>query len=164
MAAKKTKRKAGKKSSNRAGQANALKRAATGKISKKKAQRLGKSPVPKALKRVAAPKKSGNKIRARKMPHRKISGRVDRAELPRYESTGGGPDTGGQSGDTQGLSGLAGTNSESVKELLEEGQAYEGEVVEGVESVPDADQGPVRTHEVPEDDVPEEYLGDDAQK
>jgi hypothetical protein len=164
MAAKKTKRKAGKKRSNRAGQAKALKRVATRKISKKKAKRPGKSPAPKALKRVEAPKKSGKKIRARKMPHRKIRGRADRAEFPRHESTRGGPDTGGQSGDTQGLSGLAETDSESVKELLEEGQAYEAEVVEGVESVPDADQGPVRTHEVPEEDVPEEYIGGDAQK
>jgi hypothetical protein len=30
-------------------------------------------------------------------------------------------------------------------------------VVEGVENAPDADQGEVRTREVAEDDVPEEY-------
>jgi hypothetical protein len=44
-----------------------------------------------------------------------------------------------------------------VEELAEEGQAFEAEVVSGVENAPDADQGEVRTHEVPEDDVPDEY-------
>jgi hypothetical protein len=33
--------------------------------------------------------------------------------------------------------------------------------VEGVENVPDADQGGMKTHEVPEDDVPDEYLDKD---
>jgi hypothetical protein len=51
--------------------------------------------------------------------------------------------------------------SESVKELLEEGQSYEAEVVQGVEEAPDADQGEVRTREVAEDDVPEEYREND---
>ena len=64
----------------------------------------------------------------------------------------------GQSGDIQGLSGRPIADSESVEELLEEGNALEAEVVEGVEDAPDADQGEVRTKEVPEDDVPEEYL------
>ena len=48
-------------------------------------------------------------------------------------------------------------DSESADELLEEGQAFEARIVSGVEDVPDADQGPVKTREVPEDDVPEEY-------
>jgi len=44
-----------------------------------------------------------------------------------------------------------------VDELLEEGNAFEAEAVKGVEDAPDADEGEVRTHEVPEDDVPDEY-------
>jgi hypothetical protein len=52
--------------------------------------------------------------------------------------------SGGQSGDLQGLSSLADVDSESVGELVEEGQALEAEVVSGVENVPDADDGPVR--------------------
>jgi len=64
----------------------------------------------------------------------------------------------GQSGSLQGLSDRAAAASESVDELLEEGNSFEAGVVEGVEDAPDADQGEVRTHEVPEDDVPEEYL------
>jgi len=65
---------------------------------------------------------------------------------------------GEQSGDLQGLSNVAGADSESVDELLEEGNAFEAEVVQGVEDAEDADRGEVRTHEVPEDDVPGEYL------
>jgi hypothetical protein len=33
--------------------------------------------------------------------------------------------------------------------------------VEGVQNVPDADRGEIRTREVPEDDVPTEYLDKD---
>jgi hypothetical protein len=66
-------------------------------------------------------------------------------------------ETGGQSGDTQGLSKRESVDSESVEELVEEGQAFEAEVVEGVEDAPDPDVSELKTHEVPEDDVPSEY-------
>lgn len=69
-----------------------------------------------------------------------------------------GPESAGQSGDTQGLSDVAESDSESVTELLEEGQYFEAEAVRGVENAPDADVSEVHTHEVPEDDVPGEYL------
>lgn len=69
--------------------------------------------------------------------------------------------SGGQSGDLQGLSDIESADSESVDELLEEGNAFEAEVVEGVQNAPDADQGEIKTHEVPEDDVPEEYSDKD---
>jgi hypothetical protein len=68
-----------------------------------------------------------------------------------------GPGSAGQSGDTQGLSDIAGADSESVEELLEEGQYFEAEAVAGVENAPDADVAEVHTKQVPEDDVPEEY-------
>ena len=61
------------------------------------------------------------------------------------------------SGDLQGLSNSASVDSESVDELLDEGNAFEAEVVKGVEDAADADEQEVHTHEVPEDDVPEEY-------
>ena len=64
----------------------------------------------------------------------------------------------GQSGDLQGLSNVQGADSESVYELLEEGNAFEADVVTGVEDAGGADEREVRTHEVSEDDVPEEYL------
>lgn len=68
---------------------------------------------------------------------------------------------GGQSGDQQGLSAAERADSESVRELLEEGNAFEADVVAGVEAADDADETEVRTHEVPEDDVPGEYLDED---
>jgi hypothetical protein len=68
-----------------------------------------------------------------------------------------GPDSAGQSGDTQGLSDTAEAGPESVEELVEEGQSFEAEVIEGVEDAPDADVAEVHTKQVREDDVPEEY-------
>ena len=69
--------------------------------------------------------------------------------------------SGEQSGDLQGLSRLETADSESVDELIEEGNAFEADVVAGVESAGDADEKEVRTHEVPEDDVPGEYTDKD---
>jgi hypothetical protein len=51
-------------------------------------------------------------------------------------------------------------DSESVEELLEEGQTFEAEAVRGVENAKDPDQGEVRTRQFPEDDVPTEYTED----
>jgi hypothetical protein len=63
-----------------------------------------------------------------------------------------------QSGDLQGLREVPGADSESVRELLEEGQAYEASIVDSIENAQSADAGEVRTKQVPEDDVPREYL------
>ena len=63
----------------------------------------------------------------------------------------------GQSGDLQGLPDDAEADSESVRELVAEGQDFEAGVISGVENAPPADEGEVRTREVPEDDVPGEY-------
>ena len=60
-------------------------------------------------------------------------------------------------GDDQGISRNERLDSESVEELLEEGQAFEAAAIEGVEDALDADQGEIHTHEVPQDDVPSEY-------
>ncbi len=67
------------------------------------------------------------------------------------------PVTSGQlSGDAQGLSQEDFDDSESVEELVEEGQDLEGELVQGVENAPPADQGDVKTHapSEPEDRTP----------
>jgi len=66
-------------------------------------------------------------------------------------------ETGGQSGDLEGLSKVEDVDSESVAELAEEGQAFEAGIVDGVENAPDADQSEVTTEEVPEGDIPPEY-------
>ena len=70
-------------------------------------------------------------------------------------------DSAGQSGDTQGLPGIAEAGPQSVEELVEEGQSYEAEVINGVENAPDPDVAEVHTRQVPEDDVPPEYLNPD---
>ena len=76
---------------------------------------------------------------------------------------GFGAHSAGQSGDTQGLSNAEGADSESVEELVEEGQDFEAGVVAGVEDA-DAAQGEVRTKQVREDDVPLEYLEQDLDR
>jgi N utilization substance protein A len=88
--------------------------------------------------------------------------------IPTYDSVvarkkGLGPDSAGQSGDTQGLSDTAEAGSESVLELVEEGQFFEAEAIGGVEDAPDPDVAEVHTKQVPEDDVPSEYLSNDDQ-
>lgn len=70
-------------------------------------------------------------------------------------------DSAGQCGDTQGLSDIAEAGSESVEELLEEGQFFEAEAIGGVENAPDPDVAEVHTRQFPEDDVPSEYLDRD---
>lgn len=80
---------------------------------------------------------------------------------PSTREKGMGPGSAGQSGDTQGLSDVAEAGSESVEELIEEGQSFEAETISGVENAPDADVAEVHTKQVPEDDVPSEYLDRD---
>jgi hypothetical protein len=68
-----------------------------------------------------------------------------------------GPGSAGQSGDTQGLSDVPEAGSESVEELVEEGQSFEAEVISGIEEASDEEVAEVHTKQVPEDDVPPEY-------
>lgn len=132
----------------------------------KKNKNKNKSKLKKNASKKAAPKKRARlkKPAAKKKAARKnrtARGRSRKPATISFEPRGLGARSGGQSGDLQGLSNSAGADSESVDELLEEGNAYEAEIVEGVENAPDADQGGVRTREVPEDDVPDEYLDKD---
>jgi hypothetical protein len=126
-----------------------------------------KKPATKAPARKAAAKK---KLVAKKKPAAKkksVAKKVTRrrAEVVNPITPSGrrglGPESGGQSGDTQGLSRRSYDDSESVEELMEEGQYMEAEAVSGVENARDADQGEVRTTQFPEDDVPEEYKEED---
>jgi hypothetical protein len=97
-------------------------------------------------KRAIAPKKNGR--------NRSRADLVTTPEQPRAR-------VGGQSGDLQGLSGIEGADSESVDELLEEGNAFEADVISGVERAGESEEEEVHTHEVPEDDVPGEYLDEE---
>jgi hypothetical protein len=61
------------------------------------------------------------------------------------------------------LSNVEEADSESVEELVEEGQDFEAGAVAGIEEAA-ASQGEVRTRQVPEDDVPREYLENDLDR
>jgi hypothetical protein len=125
-----TKKKAAKKSTKPALKKKAVK-------SKKPAP--AKKPAPKkAARRKAAPRSPG---RPSSSPNE---------ALPMIKGPGAG--SGGQSGDIEGLSDVESADSESVEELVEEGQDYEAELVSAVENAPDPDEGELST-EVPEDDL-----------
>jgi hypothetical protein len=131
------------------------------KLTPRKSSSVKKVKTRVALKSKASQKK---KVAAKPKPkpaRRKPRGRANAGELVSYEQRGLGARSGGQSGDTQGIDSGPEVDSESVQELLEEGQSYEAEVVNAVENAPDPDQGEVHTREVEEDDVPEEYRDKD---
>src|SRR5580765_1646942 len=160
MARKKAVRKKKTASKKKATRKKIGKIAGIAKIAKAKKKRVAtkkkavakKKPTKKAVakKKRAAKKKSAAKKAAR--GRREITNPVSPSGY-----RGLGAASGGQSGDTQGLSRRAYDDSESVEELMEEGQYMEAEAVSGVENARDADQGEVRTRQFPEDDVPEEY-------
>jgi hypothetical protein len=134
----------------------ATKKKSKKKTTKKKAARKRAAPRKKPAKKKAAPKRMplAKKASAKK---KRVRGKREIVDSVVFEPRGLGAGIAGQSGDLQGLSGREGADSESVGELLEEGNAFEAEVVKGVEDAGDADKGEVVTHEVPEDDVPGEY-------
>jgi hypothetical protein len=69
-----------------------------------------------------------------------------------------GSDSAGQSGDAQGLSRIEDANEESVEELADTDQAYEADVVQGVEDAGDHPEKEVHTPQDyrREDDIPPE--------
>lgn len=72
----------------------------------------------------------------------------ERAQLDELGNDPGqvGPDSAGQSGDTESLSSIAEASDESVLELAEDDQAFEAEIVDGVEDAADHPERPVHTH------------------
>jgi hypothetical protein len=132
------------------------KQAKSRRVASKKVKRIKKTLKAKLAKKKAAPKKKaiGKTARAAK---KRVRGKSQTVDTVAFAPEGLAARSGGQSGDLQGLSNVAGANSESVDELLEEGNAFEADVVKGVQDAGDADEGEVHTHEVPQDDVPGEY-------
>jgi hypothetical protein len=130
------------------------------KSSTKSKKTARKKPTP--LKKVKSSKKlAKNKPVAKRVEKKKASPKKQTGKKSERLNTvvfPSGSPSGEQSGDLQGLSRLEVADSESVDELLEEGNAFEADVVAGVESAENADEKEVHTHEVPEDDVPGEYL------
>jgi hypothetical protein len=136
------------------------KKAAPRKSAPKKAAVRAKSSNQKTAGRKPLGRNSAKRKTA-SAPGSRVRGKSQIVDTVTFEPAGLGASSAGQSGDLQGLSKAGRANSESVDELLEEGNSFEAEVVKGVEDAADADEGEVHTHEVPEDDVPGEYLDKD---
>jgi hypothetical protein len=160
MANKKTKKKPAK----------LKKTAARPQAKKAKKKSAPKRPIPKKklatkkprLKKSAAQAKPAAKKATAVKPAvnvtRRPQRRSQRLDADALDIRRPGSRSAGQSGDLQGLPDVEGADSESVDELIEEGNAFEADAVAGVESADDSDEKEVHTHEVPEDDVPGEYL------
>jgi hypothetical protein len=138
----------------------AKKKAAPKKTQKKKASAKKK---PAAHVKMAAKAKAGARKRPAKRGAKRVrpaatiqpgSQSVETVQLkPRQLAARAG--AGG--GDFGGVSVVEGVDSESADELLEEGQAFEAGIISGVERAGNAEESEVTSHEVPQDDVPEEY-------
>ena len=118
---------------------------------------------PAGRKKSSARAKSSPKIK-KPVRRKKVASRTRlevTSPIPVRNRRGLGAAAGGQSGDIQGLSRTDDIESESVEELVEEGQYLEAEAVRGVENAKDPDESEVTTSEVPEDDVPDEYIEPD---
>ena len=126
------------------------------KRAKKTLRKKQAKPPKKAARKKQSTKKASSKAspsRKRKAPVRgaqgfEISGRQAAASAR-------------QSADFEGLSRVEQADSESVDELVEEGNVFEAGAVAGVEEADDEDTREVHTREFPEDDVPDEYLDKD---
>jgi len=129
--------------------------------SKKKQTTTRLKAKPIARKKIVAKKR---KIAKKKVaPKKKVVAKRRRSQATEFPLNNPEVHSGRLSGDLQGLSQVEGAESESVAELLEEGNTFEAEVLSGVEAADatESDDNEVKTHEVPEDDVPGEYLDED---
>lgn len=159
MATKKTPQKKQTKSEQSArGKLAAMKKTskkkAGGKRQPSKEQSVSKSAHKKATVNTVIKKSDST----RRRPVRRRS-RI--AEADSFSAQEAAARSAGQAGDLQGLSDVEAADSESADELLEEGNAFEAGIVTGVEDAERATPSEVHTHEVLEDDVPEEYLNPD---
>ena len=165
MAKKKTLKKKTKKNDAKPKKKPSSKRALVKKaIGKKLATKKAASKKRTAPKKAAAKTKPTAKktqsVAAKSAP-KKQSQRNPRVVDEPFSSMESRTRSGGQSGDLQGLSDIDRADSESVDELLEEGNAFEAGIVEGVEEAGEREGSEIHTHEVPEDDVPGEYLDEE---
>jgi hypothetical protein len=143
------------------------KRAASAKATAKKRLAVKKSAPKKPTARTkgvaktkAAPRKRSG-VQPARAPKRRAPKPNPKQTDTSFLRPGPDSDSAGQSGDLQGLSNIERADSESVDELIDEGNAFEAGVVSGVEEADDEDGREVHTHEVPEDDVPGEYLDEE---
>jgi hypothetical protein len=129
------------------------------KKKRKKVTKSKRGPSKKVTSRSrSAKKKSAKKVTAKKRVRSRKTRKPTQPESAVFEQGAVRSRSGAQSGDLQGLRDIESADSESVDELIEEGNAFEADVVAGVEHADEDQEREVHTHEVPEDDVPEEYL------
>ena len=145
----KTKMKAKKKLKKAAPARSGSKKAAKKKMKPAKARSAAKK---KLLKSAVKVQHAPRKPKANEVQSAASLGSSLTNEITRAPREGNPAWRGGQSGDLQGISGVADADAESVEELLEDGQALEAEVVEGVENAPD--EQPLRSRgRVQEDSI-----------
>ncbi len=89
----------------------------------------------------------------RKAPKRELEPNEARPDEQGIDAGQVGPDSGGQSGDTQGLSGTTGVTNESIEELVTDEQALEASFVDGVSEAGNHPERPVHVHERKESTV-----------
>ena len=142
-----------KKSKLKKAKRNTKKVTAKAKLNAKKLSAKKKAPKRKAARKAVAPRRLG------RQPQIIFGSRSVETVPEERQARAAAAGAGG--GDFGGASVVENVDSESADELLEEGQTFEAGIVSGVENAPDPDQGEVRTREVPQDDVPEEYDGKD---
>jgi len=110
-------------------------------------------------KRTAAPKKATKRRVRTKSASVSTARELEQDIRNRRVNAASAPET--RQSDFRGLSREEEADSESVDELVEEGNIFEAGAVAGVEEADNSDEREVHTHEVPEDDVPDEYLEKD---
>ena len=156
-------KKAAKRKQAKSEHATRGKLAAKKKPSKKKAVGKGQPPKKQSVSK-SAHKKAALKASSKKINNPRggaVRRRSQTAEGDSLSVQEAAARSAGQAGDLQGLSDVAAADSESADELLKEGNAFEAGIVTGVEAAERATSSEVHTHEVLEDDVPEEYLNPD---
>jgi hypothetical protein len=158
MAKKKVVRKSASKS--RRAKSSKKPRASKAKSLSRASKALTRKPAKQAPRAIRPANRSSNNVQARSanLSREFYQGKVELEDGDPIEPRGIGSQSAGQSGDLQGLSEVEDTESESVEELVEEGQDFEAEIVAGVERAGDApDAGvPMRQRKTefdPEDSV-----------
>jgi hypothetical protein len=150
-----------KKKTKRKPKSATAKKKSTTKKKPVKAKRSKASPS-KASPKKSTAKKATSPARGRAERRKSVSAERElKQEIRGRRPPGSETALGRQSGDLQGLSRAEQADSESVEELVEEGNISEAGAVAGVEASDNEEEKEVRTRELPEDDVPEEYIDEE---
>jgi hypothetical protein len=134
---------------------------AKAKSARRKAPKAKAAAKRKAVVNAKASPKIAPKTKARRVPPGSVQMGSQDVETVPMKGRARTARAGAGAGDFGGISVVEDADSESVEELLEEGQTFEAGVVRGVEQADDEVEQEVHTREVLQDDVPNEYDDDD---